>query len=126
VGGVNLILDPDRFGSLGRLGILSPDGKCEPFGADANGTVLGEGAGAVVLEPLADALARGDRIYGVIKATALSTGNGTVGFTAPNPQAQAEAIRRSLQVARIDPRTVSYVETHGTAPRLATRSRYAG
>ena len=61
---------------------------------------------------------RGDRIYGVIKGTALSTGNGTVGFTAPNPQAQAEAIRRSLRRRRVDPRTISYVETHGTGTAL--------
>jgi FkbH-like protein len=118
VGGVNLILDPDRFASLGRLGILSERGRCEPFGADADGTVLGEGAGVVVLRPLADALRRGDRIHGVIKATGVSTGNGTVGFTAPNPQAQAEAIRRALSRAAIDPRTVTYIETHGTGTHL--------
>jgi FkbH-like protein len=117
-GGVNLILDPDRFVQLGRLGILSPSGRCLAFGAEADGTVLGEGAAVVVLRPLAEALRRGDRIYGVIRATAVSTGSGTVGFTAPNPQAQAEAIRRAVQRAGIDPRTISYVETHGTGTAL--------
>lgn len=118
VGGVNLILDPDRFTQLGRLGILSLSGHCRPFGAEADGTVLGEGVGVVVLRPLSEALRRGDRVYGVIKATAVSTGNGTVGFTAPNPQAQSEAIRRCLQAASVDPRTISYVETHGTGTAL--------
>lgn len=118
VGGVNLILDPERFVQLGQLGILSDTGRCRPFGAEADGTVFGEGAGVVVLRSLSDALRHGNKIYGVIKGTGLSTGNGTVGFTAPNPQAQAEAIRRSLRAARIDPRTVTYVETHGTGTSL--------
>lgn len=118
VAGVNLILDPDRFAQLGRLGILSAEGRCEAFGADADGTVLGEGVGVVVLRRLDDALERGDHIYGLVKGTGVSSGTGTVGFTAPNPNAQAVAIRNAVKAAQIDPRTISYVETHGTGTSL--------
>eukprot|EP00913_Durusdinium_trenchii_P010897 g10226.t1 len=118
VAGVNLILDTNRFAHLGQLGILSDTGACRAFGSEANGTVLGEGAGVVVLRPLREARDRGDRIYGVIKGTALNSGTGTVGFTAPHPGAQSEAIRAAVARSGIDPRTISYVETHGTGTAL--------
>ncbi len=118
VGGVNLIVDPNRLVQLGRLGILSPTGRCVPFGAGADGTVLGEGAVSLVLRPLADAQKFGDRIYAVIKGTGVSSGAGSVGFTAPNPTAQSMAVRRALIQAGIDPRTVSYIEAHGTGTEL--------
>ncbi len=117
-GGVNLILDPNRFGQLKRLGILSPTGRCRPFCDDSNGVLLGEGAGVVILKPLADARKDRDHVYGIIKGTALSSGTGSIGFTAPNPGAQALAISKCIRDAGIDPRTVSYVETHGTGTSL--------
>ncbi|MCP4111796.1 MAG: SDR family NAD(P)-dependent oxidoreductase [Desulfobacteraceae bacterium] len=118
VGGVNLILNPNRFNQLSRLGILSPTGKCRAFGSEADGTLIGEGVGVVVLKLLEDALQDKDQIYGVIKGSALSSGTGTVGFTVPNPNAQALVIQRALNIAGVDPRTVSYVETHGTGTSL--------
>ncbi|MEC8556779.1 MAG: SDR family NAD(P)-dependent oxidoreductase [Planctomycetota bacterium] len=118
VGGVNLIIDPNRLAQLGRLGILSPSGTCVPFGDNADGTVLGEGAVTLAIRSLSDAIERGDRIYSVIKGTGISSGAGSVGFTAPNPVAQSVAARAALEDAAVDPRTISYIETHGTGTEL--------
>ncbi len=118
VGGVNLIVDPNRLVQLGRLGILSPSGRCVPFGDQADGTVMGEGSVSVLIRPLSEAQRRGDRIYAVIKGTGISSGAGSVGFTAPNPTAQSMATRRAITAAEIDPRTVTYIETHGTGTEL--------
>ncbi|MEM9742978.1 MAG: HAD-IIIC family phosphatase [Pseudomonadota bacterium] len=117
-GGMNVIVDADRFRQLSSLGILSANGRCRPFGAEANGTVLGEGVGVVVLRALEDAIADGDQIYGLLRGSALSVGAGSVGFTAPNPVAQSVAIADALADADIDPRSVSYVECHGTGTEL--------
>jgi len=100
-------------------GIFSPDGHCRPFDARAAGTVFGSGAGVVVLKRLADALADGDTIRAVLKATAINNdGAQKVGFTAPGVAGQAEVIETALALAGVDPATIGYVETHGTGTAL--------
>jgi len=125
-GGVNLILHPDHFINLCRANMLSKVGKCSTFGVEADGFVDGEGVGAVFLKPLDAAIANGDRIYGVIKATSINAGGKTSGFTVPNPTAQAEVIKNALKRANINPRTISYMEAHGTGTSLGDPIEIAG
>ncbi|MER6071756.1 amino acid adenylation domain-containing protein [Streptomyces sp. NPDC001817] len=100
-------------------GVLSADGRCRAFDAGASGTVPGSGAGVVVLKRLADALADGDVIHAVIRGSAINNdGARKVGFTAPSVEGQADVITEALEVAEVDPATVSYVEAHGTGTRL--------
>jgi acyl transferase domain-containing protein len=80
--------------------------------------VPGEGVGAVLLKPLAKAVADGDQIHGVIKASSLNHGGKTNGYTVPNSKSQTEVILQALQRAKIDPRTVTYIEAHGTGTVL--------
>ncbi|HEY5836728.1 SDR family NAD(P)-dependent oxidoreductase [Streptomyces sp.] len=100
-------------------GILSPDGTCRAFDADAAGTVAGNGVGVVVLRRLADARADGDRVDAVILATAVNNdGSLKAGYTAPSVDGQAEVVAEALALADVDPTTVGYVETHGTGTPL--------
>jgi phthiocerol/phenolphthiocerol synthesis type-I polyketide synthase E len=100
-------------------GILSPDGRCRPFDAAARGTVPGSGVGLVVLKRLEDALADGDPVRAVLRGWALNNdGGGKAGFTAPRVEGQEEVIREALALAAVDPRSVGYVEAHGTATPL--------
>ncbi|WP_036704836.1 beta-ketoacyl synthase N-terminal-like domain-containing protein, partial [Paenibacillus graminis] len=117
-GGVNLNLSPTPFVSLSRVTALSPTGECYPFDQRANGMVLGEGAGAVLLKPLQAALRDGDHIHAVIKGSAVNNDGRSQGITAPRPQGQAEVIREAFVRTGIHPETVSYIETHGTATPL--------
>src|SRR5215213_5339206 len=96
-GGVSIRV-PQRSGYLYlEEGIGSPDGHCRPFDARAQGTVSGNGAGAVVLRRLEDALADGDTIHAVIRGSAVNNdGAAKVGFTAPSVDGQAEAIAEAL------------------------------
>ncbi|PRA40675.1 hypothetical protein CQ061_30925, partial [Paenibacillus sp. MYb67] len=117
-GGVNVSVHPNKYILLSQGKFLSSKGRCESFGQGGDGYVPGEGVGAVLLKPLARAIADGDRIYGVIKGSALNHGGKTNGYTVPNPHAQAEVIGDALREAGIDPRTISYVEAHGTGTSL--------
>jgi acyl transferase domain-containing protein/acyl carrier protein len=99
--------------------IFSPDGHCRAFDARAKGTTGGNGAGIVLLKTLAEAIEDRDRIYAVIKGTAVNNdGKGKMGFTAPGIEGERDVIRTALQVAGIDPETLGYVETHGTGTIL--------
>ncbi len=118
-GGVSLRL-PHRAGYLFQEeGILSPDGHCRAFDAEAQGTVPGSGVGVVVLKRLADALADGDPVRAVVRGWALNNDGGDkAGYTAPRAGGQAEAVLEALLHAGVDPATVGYVEAHGTGTRL--------
>jgi len=100
-------------------GILSPDGHCRAFDADARGTVGGEGAALVVLKRLVDAIADGDTIHAVIKGSAVNNdGSVKIGYTAPSVNGQAEVIGDALAMAGVSAESISYIETHGTGTAL--------
>ncbi|MFW6695378.1 amino acid adenylation domain-containing protein [Streptomyces sp. MAR4 CNX-425] len=117
-GGVNLLLAPGLSVAFARGGMLAADGRCRVFDEAADGYVRGEGAGLVLLKPLSAALADGDRVYAVVRGSAVGhTGRGN-GLTAPRGTAQRTVIERALAGGGISPRDVGYVEAHGTGTVL--------
>ncbi|AKQ65466.1 Malonyl CoA-acyl carrier protein transacylase [Myxococcus hansupus] len=118
VGGVNLLLSQRPSSWLSKLTALSPDGRCRTFDSRANGFVRGEGCGVVVLKRLSDALAQGDNVIGVIRASAVNQDGGSTGLTTPNVLSQQALIREALATARVSPRDIGYVEAHGTGTPL--------
>ncbi|WP_084469846.1 aminotransferase class I/II-fold pyridoxal phosphate-dependent enzyme [Amycolatopsis benzoatilytica] len=114
-GGAQLILEPDLFVGLCRIGAISRTGECRPFDRRADGFVLGEGAGVLVLRPLADARAAGDRVYAVIRGVGLSNDGTVKGGMMPQREGQLLALRRAYADAGVDPGSVGYLEAHGTA-----------
>ncbi|MBU6398819.1 MAG: SDR family NAD(P)-dependent oxidoreductase [Verrucomicrobia bacterium] len=118
VGGVSLMLNPKAFAGIGQLGVLSPDGRCKTFDASANGYVRGEGVGALYLKSLAAAELAGHPVWGVIRGSAVNHGGRATSVTAPNKRAQAELIATAWREAGWDPRSVGFVEVHGTGTEL--------
>ena len=117
-GGVHTILSGRLLELRANAGMLSPDGRCKTFDAAANGYVRGEGCGIVVLKRLAEAEADGDRIWAVIRATALNQDGASPGLTVPSGPAQEGVIEAALQRAGVAPADVDYVEAHGTGTEV--------
>lgn len=118
-GGVSITYPQKRAYRYQEGGIVSKDGHCRAFDADAAGTIFGSGCGVVLLKRLNAAVADGDHIYAVLKGYGLNNdGAAKAGFTAPSVSGQAAAIRAAHVMAAVDPATISYVETHGTATPL--------
>ena len=118
VGGINTLVSPELHMSFCKAGMLSEDGRCKAFSAQANGYVRGEGVGMLVLKKLSEAEQDDDHIYGVIRASAENHGGRASSLTSPNPRAQADLLLEAYRRAGIDPRTVGYIEAHGTGTVL--------
>ena len=117
-GGVQILLTPELTIGFCKASMLSPDGECRAFDADANGYVRGEGAGVILLKPLAAALRDDDPIHAVIRATAINQDGRTNGMTVPSPRAQQAMIEEALRKAGLTPREVQYIEAHGPGTRV--------
>ncbi|MGG2463754.1 type I polyketide synthase [Streptomyces sp. RGM 3693] len=118
-GGVSIQL-PQHSGYLYTPDdILSPDGHCRALSEDARGTVPGNGVGLVALRRFNDALQDRDRVFAVIRGSAMNNdGPAKAGYTAPSRRGQSEVIDRAYRLADVSPRTVGYVEAHGTGTQV--------
>ncbi len=117
-GGVHAILSGRLLEMRANAGMLSPDGRCATFDAAANGYVRGEGCGIVVIKRLSDAEADGDRIWAVIRGTALNQDGASPGLTVPSGPAQEKVMESALKQAGLSPSDVDYVEAHGTGTEV--------
>jgi len=118
-GGVNALVTPAvtlGFDEVG--GVLAADGRIKSFSSDADGYARSEGGGMLVLKRLDDARRDGDEIIAVIAGSAINHDGRSNGMLAPNPDAQAEVLRKAYRDAGINPRTVDYIEAHGTGTIL--------
>ena len=117
-GGVNLTLMPESTLATCKARMLSADGSCKTFDAQADGYVRGEGAGLVLLKRLEDARAAGDRVLAVIHGSAVNQDGRSSGLTVPNGVAQQALIREALANAGLQPSDVDYIEAHGSGTAL--------
>src|SRR5690606_35897045 len=118
VGGINHILDPDKYIELTKFGGLSHKHRCSSFDKDADGFVRGEGGGVILLKRLADAERDGDRIYAVIRGTAVNNNGFNDTLPATSTEGQITLLESAYSAAGIAPADVHYVEAHGTGTKL--------
>ncbi len=118
-GGVSIRLPQDVGYTYHEGMIWSPDGNCRAFDAKAHGTVLGRGAGIVVLKRLSEAIEEKDFIYAIIKGSAINNdGAIKVSYTAPSVDGQAQVIKMAHALSNTSPETIDYIEAHGTGTKL--------
>jgi acyl transferase domain-containing protein/acyl carrier protein len=117
-GGANVILQPHITVAYSQSRMMAPDGRCKFGDASGDGYVRSDGAGMVALKKLDDALAAGDRIYAVIRGSAVNNdGSSSGSMGTPSAQGQQELLRAAYADAGTDPCRVDYVEAHGTGTR---------
>ncbi|MFD7660668.1 type I polyketide synthase, partial [Actinosynnema sp. NPDC059797] len=117
-GGVSAVVHPTAVRQALRMNMLAADGRCKAFDADADGFLIGEGCGVVVLQRLGDARRRRGRVLAVLRGSAVNQDGRSNGLTAPNGTAQVAVIRAALDRAGVEPARVGYVEAHGSGTRL--------
>lgn len=117
-GGVNIVLSPSLGMVYGQLGLAAADGRCKPFSAEADGIGRSDGVGLVVLRRLDDALADGQRVYAVLRGSAVSQDGRSNGMIAPNRWSQERVLKSAYRRAGVTPGQVAFVEAHGTGTVL--------
>ncbi len=112
--GVNAIITPEATIGFSKASMLSPSGHCFAFDSRANGYVRGEGAGAIYIKPLSQAVSDGDRVYAVIRSAVSNQDGHTSSMTVPSTDGQAALLRKAYAEAGMTPARVVYMEAHGT------------
>jgi thioesterase domain-containing protein/3-oxoacyl-(acyl-carrier-protein) synthase/acyl carrier protein/ubiquinone/menaquinone biosynthesis C-methylase UbiE len=124
-GGVNLTIHPKKYIGLSQTQMLASHPDSRSFG-DGDGYLPSEGVGAVLLKPLEQAVRDNDRVFAVIKSTAINHGGRSNGYSVPNPNSQAQLIEDNFRKSKIDPRTITYVEAAANGSALGDPIELAG
>ncbi|MBN1295093.1 MAG: acyltransferase domain-containing protein [Candidatus Latescibacteria bacterium] len=117
-GGVNLVLSPEDLVSYCSATMLSPTGRCKSFDSAADGFILSEGCGIILLKRLSKAVKDGDTIYAIIRSSQVNQDGASNGLTAPNSPAQQKLISDALNMAKLSPSDIGYIEAHGSGTPL--------